>query len=77
MNKPLQHTSISDSLRMRILKVKTLIPKGFDYTPVYIYEFGKQTDEELNKIRMVWNLRATDEKITRNLEIIAENLKQL
>ncbi len=69
-------TSADDALRMRILKVKSKIPKGFDYTTLYIYQFGHQSDQTLNTIRMVWNLRTVDETITKRLEKIAENLKQ-
>lgn len=65
----------SDELRIRIISLKKKFPKGFDYTPLYQYEFGSQAPETLNKIRAVWNLREVDEAITLNLEKIAENIK--
>lgn len=67
--------SEEDSLRLRVLKVKAVMPRGFDYTTLYKYEFGEINQEQTNQIRMVWNLRATDELITKRLEKIADNLK--
>lgn len=66
--------SEGDSLRMRIIAVKSKFPKGFDYTPIYQYEFGIQSTEQLQKIRAVWNLREIDPTITSNLEKIADNI---
>lgn len=73
-----KHTVVAseeDALRLRVLKVKAVMPKGFDYTTIYKYEFGDMSDDQTNLVRMVWNLRATNELITKRLEKIAENLK--
>lgn len=68
--------SRQDELRMRVIKLKAQFPKGFDYTPLYQYEFGGQSADQLNKIRAVWNLRDADEAITANLEKIANNISE-
>jgi hypothetical protein len=64
-----------ERLMRRILDLKSKFEKGQDYTTLYQYEFGPQEAETLNKIRMVWNLRETDETITKNLEKIAKKLE--
>lgn len=64
-----------DNLRLRVAQLKTRFKKGADYTAIYQYEFGTQSEEQLNKIRMVWNLRQVDKEITENLEKIAKKIK--
>lgn len=66
---------LDDELRLRVLRVKGIIPKKFDYVPLYTYEFGDQTEEHINKLRNVWNLRSTDEEMTQRLELIADKIK--
>lgn len=67
--------SIND-LRLRILKLKARMPYWM-YGQAYQDEFGVVSESEINRIRMVWNLRLTDEKITTNLELLADKLKQI
>lgn len=64
--------SSTDNLRLRVANLKTTFRKGADYIPLYIYEFGEQTEKQVARIRAVWNLRETDEDITKNLEKIAK-----
>lgn len=77
MNKTKKVTvSDTDQLKMRVIALKQKFPKNkrLDYCPIYEYEFGPQSQDQLNKIRAVWNLREADEEITSNLEKIAEKL---
>jgi hypothetical protein len=67
--------SEKDKLLMRVATLKTVFKSRHRYTELYEYEFGKQSAKMLNKIRMVWNLRETDEQITANLEKIAKNIQ--
>lgn len=62
-------------LKQRVLKVQAATPKGWDYTTLYQFEYGKQSPEELARIRNVWGLRITDEEITLRLEAIADKIK--
>ena len=64
-----------DSLKFRVGVVKSVFPPGLDYTPLYQYEFGLQSESDLEKIRNVWNMRATDEQITENLEKLVKKVK--
>lgn len=57
-------------LIMRITALKESVSGRIDYTTLYEYEYGKQTAETLNKIRMVWALRTVDADITAKLEKI-------
>lgn len=65
----------ADKLRIRVATLKTAFKKRCDYTALYIYEFGPQTEKQLMKIRAVWCLQRTDEEITKNLETIAKKNK--
>lgn len=63
--------SKSDSLRLRVVELKKHFKANADYTTLYDYEFGTQSDKVKAKIRAVWNLVQVDEQITANLEAIA------
>lgn len=64
-----------DALKMRVAEVKKKFKMRSDYTSLYEYEFGRQNESMIRKIRNVWNLIISDDEITKNLETLAKKMK--
>lgn len=69
--------SISDTLKMRVLRLKSKIPHKIDYTTLYSHYFKEYEVRHLNRVRDVWNLRVADEAITMRLEAISEQYSKI
>lgn len=74
MKKKKKEIREDDDLRLRISQLRAKMPKRFYYNTIYEYEFGPQTEEHLALVGLVWNLRATDKKITERLESICKKI---
>lgn len=60
----------------RVQNAKEVFP-FLSYAPIYEYTFGNLTVSQYRKLKDVWNLRDSDETITKNIEfIVAKYLKR-